>query len=251
MPDEQSLRLYCFAHAGAGVSVFYGWAHTTGPHLEPVPVLLPGREARRGEARVTTRTELLADVLPLFTDPPKGPYLLYGHSLGALVAYTVTRALHEAGLPGPALLALGACPPPDTGSDLSDACHAPDDELFALLGELDALPPGAARGGFWHRAVMPVLRDDLILAQALRAAARGPLAGPPLTVPLLTVAGTRDPLAPPGVTANWRHFTDGPSWHRTVEGDHFFVRGRELPALLDRAGRVVRRLAPAAPPVPA
>lgn len=245
MTDEQRVRLYCFAHAGAGVSAFYGWRRVMGPHVEPVPVLLPGREARRAEPRPTTRAELLADVLPLFTEPPPGPYVLYGHSLGALVAHTVTLALHEAGLPGPALLVLGACPPPDTGSDLSDACRAPDDDLLALLTDLDALPSGAAPGGFWHRAVLPVLRDDLALAQALRTAARRPPATGLPAVPLLTVAGTDDPLAPPAVTAGWSGFTAGPVRHRTVPGDHFFVRGRELPLLLDRACRVVRRLAPA------
>lgn len=260
MSDAQPLPLHCFAHAGAGVSSFYGWAAHLGPGVRAVPHLLPGREARRREPRLHHRAQLLADQLGPFTAPAAGadadteapaPYVLYGHSLGAMIAYTLTRALHEAGLPGPALLAVGACPPPDAVSDLSDACREPDERLLQLLTEVGALPEGAGPGGFWHRVVMPVLRDDLLLADDLRAAARRPPARGPLAVPLLVVSGEADPLARPEVMAGWRHWTTGPVVTRTVPGDHFFLRGRELPRLLGRACRVVARTAPPAAQPPA
>ncbi|MFC8919396.1 thioesterase II family protein [Streptomyces sp. NPDC047821] len=245
MSDAQPVRLHCFAHAGAGVSSFYGWPAHLGHGVETVPHLLPGREGRRREARITGREALLADLMGTFTaEAPSGPYVLYGHSLGAMVAYTVTRALHEAGLPGPALLALGACPPPDAGSDLSDAWGASDEQLLGLLDGVGAVPEGAAPGGFWYRAVMPVLRDDLALAHDLRVAARRPVAAGPLSVPLLVVSGAGDPLAQPGVMDGWRRWSTGPVVTRTVPGDHFFVRGHELPRLMGRACRVVGRTAP-------
>jgi surfactin synthase thioesterase subunit len=168
--------------------------------------------------------------------------VLYGHSLGALVAYTLTRALHEAGLPGPALLAVGACPPPDAASAPADACRESDDRLLRLLDAVGAVPPGVAPGDFWYRSVMPVLRDDLILADSLRRAARTPLRGHPLTVPILAVAGAHDPLVRPAQPAGWRQWTAGPLVTRTLPGDHFFVREPALPRLLGRACRVVRRL---------
>lgn len=252
MSDAQPIRLHCFAHAGAGVSSFHGWPDDLGRGAETVPHLLPGRESRRREPRVTGREALLADLLGTFvSEAPSVPYVLYGHSLGAMVAYTVTRALHEAGLPGPALLAVGACPPPDAGSDLSDAWGASDEELLGLLDEVGAVPEGATPGGFWHRAVMPVLRDDLTLAHDLRVAARRPLEAGPLTVPLLVVSGTDDPLAPPDVMDGWRRWSTGETVTRTVPGDHFFLRGHALPRLLGRACRVVRRTAPAPAPAPA
>lgn len=245
MADEQPVALHCFAHAGAGVSSFYGWPADLGDQVRAVPHLLPGREGRRREERVTGREALLADLMGHFTGEqgPSAPYVLYGHSLGAMVAYTLTRALYEAGLPTPALLAVGACPPPDAASDLSDACRESDEELLRMLGDVGAVPANATAGGFWHRAVMPVLRDDLTLADALRVAARVPLAGGPLPVPLLAVAGADDPLAQPEVMAGWRRWSTGPVITRTVPGDHFFVRGHELPRLLRRACLVARRTA--------
>ncbi|KUN00464.1 thioesterase [Streptomyces yokosukanensis] len=247
MPDERPLRVHCFAHAGAGVSSFAGWNRALGPGTRTELHLLPGRDSRRREPRVTGREALLADVMGHFTedgDAGSAPYLIYGHSLGALVAYTLTRALREAGRRGPALLVVGACPPPDAALALTNECRASDEELLRHLGGLGDLPGGAEPGGLWHRLVMPVLRDDLLLAEALRAAARRPSPLGPLDVPMLAVAGGSDPLAPAESMARWRHWTTGPFALRTVPGDHFFVRGRELPRLVGRASRVVRRLAP-------
>lgn len=246
MPDETTVRLYCFSHAGAGVSTFYGWTDAVGPGVDVVPVLLPGREGRRREARLTDDRALLDDLWERFAVPAAtGPYVMYGHSLGALVAYTLVGALQEAGVPGPGLLALGACPPPDVGAELSDACDAPDDELMELLDRAGALPGPARHADFWRRAVLPVLRDDLVLADALRVAARGSRAAESVAVPLLGVAGDRDPLASPETVAGWSRWTRGPVRVRTVPGDHFFLRGAELPRLLGRACRVVGRLSPA------
>ncbi|MEU5959274.1 thioesterase domain-containing protein [Streptomyces sp. NPDC047525] len=251
MSDERSLPVHCFAHAGAGVSSFARWSRDLGPGARTVPHLLPGRDTRRREPRVTGQQALLTDLLHHFTRADgtgtrSTPYLIYGHSLGALVAYTITRALREAGLPGPALLVLGACPPPDAPLGPSDPCRAQDEDMLRLLGGLADLPGGTAPGSLWDRVVMPVLRDDLLLADALRAAARRPSPAGPLDVPVLAVAGRSDPLAPAGAAAGWRHWTTGPFALRTVPGDHFFVRGRELPRLIGRASRVVRRLAPVA-----
>jgi surfactin synthase thioesterase subunit len=196
MPDEQPVLLHCFAHAGAGVSSFNGWSARLGPGVAAVPHLLPGRDGRRREARVTTRQALLADLMDDLTTAPHTPYVLYGHSLGALVAYTLTRALHEARLPGPALLVVGACPPPDAASALPDACRQGDEHLLQLLDTVGAVPEGAASGSFWYRSVMPVLRADLALADRLRRDARTPAAGGPLTVPAPAIRWCSPP--------NWR-----------------------------------------------
>ncbi|MGW0761142.1 thioesterase II family protein [Streptomyces sp. NPDC002814] len=247
--SEQPVRLHCFAHSPGGESVFERWAQSTGPGVDVVPVPLPGGERRRCERRVSTHEALLADVLPLFTAPQLGPHVLYGHGLGAMVALTVARALHEAGLPGPALLAVSACPPPRPPSALPDAREATDAELLHILGGQGAVPPGSDEG-IWLRAMLPVLRADLELAQALQEAAGKPSCAGPLTTPVLVVASQANPLAPPAIADGWRQWTEGPVWLRTVPGRHFFVRGgRELPRLMGRACRVTRRLVREAVPV--
>ncbi|MFE0775941.1 thioesterase II family protein [Streptomyces sp. NPDC058861] len=235
------VQLVCFAHAGAGVSAFRRWRELSGGALEPRPWLLPGRHGRRREPRVTGRAALLDDLRPFLDDPPTGPYVLYGHSLGGMIAHTLTRALYEAGAPLPRLLAVGACPPPHAPLGLPRAADAPDGELVRFLDSFGAAPPGAVPGDLWHRKVLPVLRDDLRLAADLRAAALVPSAAGPPPVPVLAVAGTEDALATPDDLAGWSRWTTGRFVRRTVPGGHFFVRDRALPRLIGRAGRVLLR----------
>ncbi|MBC2869425.1 thioesterase II family protein [Streptomyces mexicanus] len=242
MRDSSPVTLYCFAHAGAGVSGFAHWRTGTGPGVRTVPVLLPGRGARRREARITSREGLLDTLLePLAEQVADGrPYVLYGHSLGGLVAYTLARALRERGLPAPACLAVGASPPPQFSPPCDDDLS--DGLLLRFAAGLGAAPGGAlaAPGSLWYRRVLPLLRDDLKLAAALRA---GALADPggPLPVPVLAVGGQADPVVGPAVLEGWARWTTGRFVRRTVPGDHFFVRGPHAPRLLGRACRVVRR----------
>ncbi|WP_438486754.1 thioesterase II family protein [Streptomyces sp. S186] len=235
---SQPVTLYCFPHAGAGISAFRDWPGRTGPGTEPVPVKLPGRAGRRREAPVRGAADILADLRHLVTAAPDRPYALYGHSLGGLIAHGLGVALERAGLPGPALVAVGACAPPDAAAPLADCAELPEDELLDRLATLGALPADGAPAESWRRLVLPALRDDLRLAGRLRAAADGPL-----TAPLLAVSGAADPVAGPEVMAGWRSWSTGRVVERTLPGGHFFVRGPELPRLLGRACRVVARMA--------
>ncbi|MFD7627260.1 thioesterase II family protein [Streptomyces sp. NPDC059851] len=241
MARENGVRLLCFAHAGAGTSAFHRWNTLLGSAATPEPQLLPGRDARRREPRVTTRHALLADFHHLFAQQPPAPYVLYGHSLGGLIAYTLTRALHTAGLPLPALLAVGACPPPGESGHLISSAEAPDHELVRVLEKFQAAPDDTEPGDLWHRLVLPVLRDDLRLAADLRTAAQDPATGGPVPVPLLAVGGSQDALVPTETLRGWSTWTDSRFIHRTLPGGHFFVRDGELPRLLGRACRIVAR----------
>lgn len=236
-PAGARLKLFCFPHAGAGVSAFGGWSTVLGTSARPVPVLLPGRGPRRREPRVTSARGLFADLLRQHGPPPEEPYILYGHSLGGLIAYSVARALERAQRTAPMLVVLGACPPPDAESALADACELPDDQLFDVLEAFGAVEPGTPRRGIWQRTALDVIRDDLRLARELRRAADGPLGAP-----LVTIAGTEDPVAGPEVMAGWRAWADGIHAQRTVTGDHHFLRGPALPELLGRLCRDVHRL---------
>jgi surfactin synthase thioesterase subunit len=222
------------------VASYRSWPTAVGPAVDVVALPLPGRDSRRREPRVTDRAGLLADLLPsLLESAQAGPYALYGHSLGALVAYTLTRALAGAGAPAPLFLAVGACLPPHVATALVRAADLPDEELLPLLDHLGSLPRGAAAhpGGLWHRSVLPVLRDDLRLAGSLRAAALDPVTGGPVDIPVLAFAGSEDPLAAPEALADWQSWATSPIEARTVVGDHFFAGALELPRLVGEACR--------------
>lgn len=230
MSEDSRPRLFCFHHAGAGVSSFGRWQRVFGERREVMPVLLPGRDARAAEPRITAPDRLTAELLDTVVPLLDRPYALYGHSLGALVACSLARTVDRLGLRRPDRVVLGAALPPHLPSPLLPAAFPPDHELLCRLVEQGQLPRQAleeGEGGVWHRRALPVIRDDLLLAAALRAAG-----GEPLGVPVLAVAGRGDAVAPVQQIEQWRTYTTAGFALRTVEGGHFFVRAAQLPRLL-------------------
>lgn len=222
--------LFCFHHAGAGISAFSRWQKVLGDSAEVVPVLLPGRGPRAKEDRITGATELMDELRELIAPLLDRPYLLYGHSLGGLVAHALTRTLEDDGLMPPARLVIGAVPPPHLRNPLLRGAGLPDGELLDLLVDVEAAPAEAAGrdSSLWRRHVIPALRDDLRLGEALCQVNADKAVG----TPLLALAGRDDPIAPLTEMAEWADYSV--SWFRlqTLPGDHFFVRELVVPELL-------------------
>ncbi|WP_223767464.1 thioesterase II family protein [Streptomyces huiliensis] len=225
-------RLFCFHHAGAGVSCFARWQRVWGDAAEVVPVLLPGRESRAREPRVTAPGPLLAHLVERLDPLLDRPFAFYGHSLGGLVAAALAEELRASGRRLPERLVLGAVPPPHRPGPLApgEAARLPEPvllERLRTLGMLPGLALDARAGALWRRTVLPVLRDDFRLAEALRARPAGPL-----PVPVLALAGRADAVVPVPWAGEWQRYAPEGFTLRTVPGDHFFVREPALPRLL-------------------
>ncbi|MBC3842411.1 thioesterase [Streptacidiphilus sp. 4-A2] len=96
---QARMRLYCLPHSGGSAGEFLFWADGL-PGYEVWGVQPPGRGERIEEEPYTAMPELvraLADEAE-FT----GPYALFGHSLGAAVAYELASELRARGRELPA-----------------------------------------------------------------------------------------------------------------------------------------------------
>ena len=96
------MRLFCLPHAGSGTAGFHRWkAALRGYGVDVCPVMLPGRETRMGERAIEDAGELIAGLIEASGALVDVPYAIYGHSMGALLAFEWARALARAGLAGP------------------------------------------------------------------------------------------------------------------------------------------------------
>ncbi|AUG78895.1 Thioesterase [Kitasatospora sp. MMS16-BH015] len=222
------LRLVCFHHAGAGATAFAGWAARVGPDISVLPVRLPGRENRLGEARITD-VELLFRELDEHLGPvlEQGPYAFYGHSLGALVAYRLAEHRIRTGQRPPAGVVVGACMAPHLPNPLISAADLGDDGLLGLLSGLGGIPEELLARPVWLQEMLATVRADLTLGRALRDGALTPL-----SCPIWAFAGAQDRIATPAAVAAWERWTTSSFHSRTLTGGHFFVRDGELPELL-------------------
>lgn len=79
--------------------------------LQAVPLELPGHGARAAEPLCDTIGEMEPDLLGGIAGSTSGPYALYGHSMGALLAYRLALRFSERGNAPLCLIVSGRTPP--------------------------------------------------------------------------------------------------------------------------------------------
>ncbi|MFD8385636.1 thioesterase II family protein [Streptomyces sp. NPDC059679] len=213
------LRLLCFPFAGGGASTYRAWgADLAGSGVEVWPVQLPGRENRRREPPVDDLGVLVQQLADAF-GPCLGrtPYALFGHSLGALIAYEFARELRRRGLPEPVRLIASAhrAPSrPDLGAPMHDMPHA---QFIERLREVGALPEQMLREPDLLDLLVPKFRADFALSERYRWEP-----GKALDCPLTVLGGRADTLPEHELWA-WETMTTGPFQVTLLQGDHFYL----------------------------
>ncbi|TDC56009.1 thioesterase [Actinomadura sp. KC345] len=215
-PDA-ALRLFCFPHGGGGAGAYSGWAAGLPAAVEPVAVQYPGREDRAAEP-VPPDMDGLADALTAEIAPFTGrPYALFGHSMGATVAYEVAQRLRARGTRPPAHLVASAreAPHDERGGDVH---RRDDDGLRAELARLGGTPPEVLRDPGLRAMIFGYVRADYRIIETYRAR---PL--PPLDCPVTVFLGDRDPDLTPAESLGWRRATRARTEARVFPGDHFYL----------------------------
>lgn len=231
-----AVRLFCLPWAGAGAAGFRGWAADFGDSVEVVPVTLPGRERRMAETPLDSIASIVDGLVPALQHRLDRPYVFFGHSLGALVAYEAARRLTAAGTP-PAGLVVSASRAPHRPVPGQQYHRLPREQFLAALRRMQP----EANDALWHdelvELLLPMLLADFTADERYVA--------PPdraLGCPVTVLGGTDDPMVPPAELAGWAAHTTGPVTTHLVAGGHLFVL---------TAVERVRRLVRAALPTPA
>ena len=205
------MRLFCFHHAGGSSALFARWPEQLPRDIEVRALQLPGRLSRAHEPACTDMEALLdaleGEIVPLLDRP----FAFFGHSLGGIVAFELTRRLRRAGHRLPSRLLLSAIAAPEPGKPVR---HASDEEL--------------ARAGAW---LSPLTQSDLSIFRSWQ-----PVTEAPLEVPFTVLGGKEDLLATPQEVVGWHHQTRGDFEVQLLAGGHFFplTREAELVALVAR-----------------
>ncbi|MER7767957.1 thioesterase domain-containing protein [Kitasatospora sp. NPDC096140] len=210
-------RLFCFPHAGGGASAFASWRPHLPDSVDLRPVQLPGRENRVGDPLPATLEELTVQVAGALLPLLEPPYVLFGHSFGGLLAYSLTRHLHEHGHPLPRALLISGARPPHLAADT--AYHAlPHDELLDFLRATNGVPDVLLQHEEFVRRLLTGLRADLALAAEYR-----PAPAAPLPCDVRVFAATEDPVVPPAALEGWRAYAGGEFTVHRRPGDHHTV----------------------------
>jgi medium-chain acyl-[acyl-carrier-protein] hydrolase len=229
-----ALRLICLPWAGGGASGYWPLGRALPDRIEAFAYQPPGRETRLGAPVAESLRTLVADVLEATEILRDGPYLLLGHSFGAMLAVEVAGALRARGEGLPRGIVVSGCAAPACPPRHADIGHLPDAAFLKACADFGGLAAEQLADTELLGLVLPGLRADCRLAEAWRRDAR---IRPPasLPCPLLAVAGDDDPFVKPGEVAAWEALAGAGFTARMLPGGHFYLRQDPagLAALID------------------
>ena len=190
------------------------------PDIEVGVVHLPGREGRLREPAFTRIEPLLDAVAPGLRPYLDRPYALFGHSMGALVAFELARRFRQEGWGEPTHLFVSGRRAAHLPARYPGMAHLPDGEFIEeIRRRYNGIPDEVSTHSDLVALLLPGLRADVTLSEAY-----GHRPGDPLECPISAYGGRADPETTEPELVGWRQHTRGPLSVRMFPGGHFFIQ---------------------------
>ncbi|MCX5193517.1 alpha/beta fold hydrolase [Streptomyces sp. NBC_00249] len=211
--------LICLPFAGAGASFFKDWQALAPEGLHIVPVQLPGREERFIDAPHTEVARAVEEAYSATLGQLAGAdqVAVFGHSLGAVLAYELAHQL--AGTQGVSLARLFVSGSPGPWNGRESRATGLDDEAFlAQVREFAGYNHPALEHPEMRALLLPMLRADVEMHENYR-----PSSDKPLDVAITALRGRDDELVDSALIAQWREATTAEFAPAELDGGHMYL----------------------------
>lgn len=217
--EDAAVRLLCLPFSGGGAMSFSGWAERLPLGIELCAIQLPGRETRMREAPFSDVHALIDAMTPALKHWLDKPMILFGHSMGALIAYELARRLQQEYARPPRCLIVSGRVAPHRSLPQSAVNKLPQPEFISRLRQLGGTPDEVLNNTELMELITPTLRADFALHEEYSHRV-----GTRLQCDILAFGGMNDPQAGRTAINDWRDVTDGGFQLRMLPGGHFFIQ---------------------------
>lgn len=224
IPDAQ-VKLICLPHAGGSASFYFSLSRSLFPTVDVLAIQYPGRQDRLGEKCIDTIEELADSIFQIVRAQADRPLILFGHSMGAILAFEVARRLE-----GDSIIPMGLFASARRAPRLhrDEKVHQRDDEgLLADIRELSGTNSGLFDDDELLSIVLPSIRSDYKAVETYRYQP-----GPMLSCPIFALVGDNDPKSTVDEAGAWKEHTSGKFELVVFSGGHFYIHS-SLPTVLD------------------
>lgn len=222
--NNVNLKLFCFPYAGGASNIFNLWNRYLNTSIDLLPIELAGRGKRVNEPHYFSIEHAIDDVFKAIASEIKyGPYALFGHSMGAMLAYELARKVKLARLPEPEHLFISGRYSPCSNRRKKKNYHQLDDDTFkSKVKDLGGTPPNFFKYPELMELFLPLLRNDFKLA----ASSFSDREIIPLDCNISVFLGKNEDMLPEEVV-NWKNHTKGRCTIYYFNGGHFFLNNEQ------------------------
>lgn len=232
---DVSNRIILFHHAGGTAAFYKGWSELFPQDTEVCAVQLPMRANRICESMPESIEQLAKNFIEENSGLFDKPFILFGHSMGAQIAFEVSCQLSRKGI-NPEALFVSACEAPLIPEEkdisakeedesniiqiLKDYGHIVDDEI---LDDPD-----------FRSYYIPIVRQDFYISEKYFKPQ-----SEILSCPIYSLSGKNDPFVKQKKCQGWCGYTDCSCTFEEFSGDHFYLEQKkeEIAHIIQKAFR--------------
>ena len=229
--DGARVRLICFSNAGGGPSMFRQWHSFLDNDVDVWAAAYPGRDTLIGEDLSQTMSALISYYISDLSLFSGAKIIFYGHSFGALVAYSLAKMLKSLGC-SPDVLCVGARRSPTMKSRERIDLYS-DKKLIEQLATFGGIPDVLLNDNEMLNYFLPHIRNDLTLNEETI-----PLSNIKLDVPIFAFSSPADVLVLPKEIRAWGDCTHAFFENISLSGGHFFTKNNQR-VFFDQINRIV------------
>ncbi|MBE9064277.1 alpha/beta fold hydrolase [cf. Phormidesmis sp. LEGE 11477] len=211
------LRLFCFPYAGGSAWMFRSWASQLPESIEIIAVELPGRGKRLAEPALTDLAAIVQALGPQLLPHLNVPFAVFGHSMGALVAFETCQWLRRSAQITPVHFWAAAARAPHLAVQ-PPLMHTLDDDAFInRLKQYKGTPTSVLNNTELMALMVPTLRADFAVLETYTYQS-----STPFPFPITGLWGESDAIVSKTDVAAWQTHT--PNFIlQAIAGHHFFI----------------------------
>jgi medium-chain acyl-[acyl-carrier-protein] hydrolase len=217
------LRLFCFPYAGGSSGIFRGWQAELPPFVEVIGVQPPGHAKRIKEPPFGSIQPLVDSLVPSIRRMAgAGHFDLFGHSMGAVVAFEVARKLKQRFGLSPTTLFVSGRQAPHLPERSAPTHHLPDAEFIEELRRMNGTPAELFANAEVMELRLASIRADFAAIQTYEYSPSDPL-----NCAICAIGGVDDESVTEDEIEAWRVHTSGGFRKIMLPGDHFFLNSHQ------------------------
>lgn len=222
---EAMLQLVCLPQAGGNAWTYRQWAERLPSPIELLAVQYPGHGDRLGEEPYRDFDRLLSRITKFLAPELDRPYALFGHSMGAILAFETGRTLQATDIGPPTHVFLSGYNAPGVPSFVENSTpvhQMSDSQLLERIEALDCTPREILEDQEMRTLLLRMIRADSAVCDSHVLRDRSPLVSP-----ITVLGGMDDPRTSESGLKAWQELTTDHFDVRWFKGNHGFLLSEE------------------------